>query len=220
MMEFKDFILVSCYFPSRTVKLDILENTSPQWEQEFRKYLQGLVVSKHKYLVLCGDLSNVRKVIDLAHPEAGLISSVSNGRIDANVTDCIAKLNPAQIQYRYWDFLGQPKSLARNWRLDYFVVSGGLAEDPNMLASIMKLNFPVKMPATTLAIEPAALPSSSPENSSDSDKDSLDARENSITSESTGKRIYRPRKRSNSEKPKKFTGVRIKRKIAKTDDDV
>ncbi len=62
-MEFGKFILVSCYSPPAHDP-DRLEYKTLKWDRALHDYLQALVSKRHKYVILCGDMSSAHSTMD------------------------------------------------------------------------------------------------------------------------------------------------------------
>jgi len=176
MMEFKDFIVVTCNVPKGKQNIDLMEFAASKWVQEFRNYLQALVAKKRKYLILCGDLQAILKVIDSSSQsnQLALTNSVTQGRVDTSLFDCFRHISPKEVSYKYFDFQPKSKSKHRGWRLDYFKLTGSAADDHNILTKLLKTDLPIKMaPTLAIGLAPNSISNSGSDSGSDEALDKI-----------------------------------------------
>ncbi|XP_015273532.1 PREDICTED: DNA-(apurinic or apyrimidinic site) lyase [Gekko japonicus] len=132
--EFPSHFLVTAYVPNSGRGLVRLEYRQ-RWDKAFRAYLQGL--GARKPLILCGDLNVAHQEIDLKNPKgnkknAGFTPEERAGfgqLLEAGFTDTFRHLYPdAPYAYTFWTYMMNARAKNVGWRLDYFLVSGGLLE--------------------------------------------------------------------------------------------
>lgn len=130
--EYKNFYVITCYFPNGGGGPERLKYKLDFYDQ-FLIYIEGL--KKKKSVIFCGDVNTAHTEIDLARPKensdhtgflpverAWMDTLVSHGWIDT-----FRALYPdTRDVYTYWD--QQTKARDRNvgWRIDYFFTSSNL----------------------------------------------------------------------------------------------
>ncbi|OHA91620.1 MAG: exodeoxyribonuclease III [Candidatus Zambryskibacteria bacterium RIFCSPHIGHO2_01_FULL_49_18] len=130
MAEYKDFILINCYFPNGGGAPERLRYKLDFYDY-FLEYIDTLH-KKHKNIIFCGDVNVAHTAIDLARPRenethigflpierAWIDKVISHGWVDV-----FRHFYPEKTEtYTYWDM----KSFARDrnvgWRIDYFFAS-------------------------------------------------------------------------------------------------
>jgi len=134
-LEFDHFYLVNVYTPNSRQGLTRLDYRM-RWENEFRRYLQGL--DKLKPVILCGDLNVAHEEIDLKNPNsnrrnAGFTDeerSKMTELLQAGFTDTFRALHPdARDAYTWWSYRSNARANNVGWRIDYFIVSNRLMEN-------------------------------------------------------------------------------------------
>ncbi len=130
--EYKDFYLITCYFPNGgggPVRLDY----KLRFYDQFLMYIDGL--KKKKPVIFCGDVNTAHTEIDLARPAQNVMNTgflpierawmdtlVSHGWVDA-----FRHLYPdTKDVYTYWDQKTAARERNVGWRIDYFFVSDDL----------------------------------------------------------------------------------------------
>ncbi len=164
-MEFGKFILVSCYSPS-SHDPDKLEYKTLKWDRALHNYLQALVAKRHKYVILCGDLSSAHPAIDnpttphrkngsspaLTVP-LGIAGTLDNDRLSGllnfGFADSFRRLHPKEVKYTCWNLGANPRLGSKGWRFDYFMVNNGILdaiEESDMLTTVMGSDHcPIKL---------------------------------------------------------------------------
>lgn len=128
-LEYKDFILVNCYFPNGgrgpervRYKLDFYD--------ELFFFLQKKYYGK-KGVIVTGDYNTAHKEIDLARPKENVMNSgflpeerawIDN-IINLGYTDVFRNFNEGPGHYTYWDQVTRARERNVGWRIDYFMVS-------------------------------------------------------------------------------------------------
>ena len=130
MAEYKDFILINCYFPNGGGAPERL-----RYKLDFYDYFLEFIEKlheKHKHIIFCGDVNVAHKPIDLARPREnethiGFLP-IERAWVDKLLSrgwaDVFRHFYPEKAEaYTYWDM----KSFARDrnvgWRIDYFFAS-------------------------------------------------------------------------------------------------
>ena len=133
-LEYEDFYLVTCYTPNAQRELTRLSYRM-DWEDAFLAYLKAL--DEKKPVILCGDLNVAHKEIDLKNPSsnrrnAGFTDeerSAFTRLLENGFVDSFRYLYPDKTgAYSWWSYMFNARANNAGWRIDYFVVSGRLAE--------------------------------------------------------------------------------------------
>jgi len=129
--EFENFYYVNIYTPNS--KRELLRLSYRMiWEDAFRGYLNSL----NKPVVVCGDLNVAHKEIDLTHPKSNVKNAGFTPEerakmtelLEAGYVDTFRHLYPDKKEaYSWWSYMGQARERNVGWRIDYFLVSEGLA---------------------------------------------------------------------------------------------
>ena len=132
-LEFDDFFLVTVYTPNSGAELKRL-GYRQRWDAAFLNFLEEL--QKEKPLVACGDFNVAHKPVDLARPEpnynksAGYMQAEIDGMdnlVAAKFIDSYRFKNPDKVKYSWWSYRAGARKRNIGWRIDYFLVSSGLA---------------------------------------------------------------------------------------------
>lgn len=127
-MEFREFRLLNVYFPnggSGELRLQY----KLEFYEEFLHYVTHLK-KQSKPLIICGDVNTAHEEIDLARPKENATTSgfleierqwVSR-LVTAGFLDTFRLVNPAQVQYSWWDMKTRARERNVGWRIDYFFV--------------------------------------------------------------------------------------------------
>ncbi len=131
-LEMPDFYLVNTYVPNSQDGLRRLDYRM-SWEDDFRAYVSGL--AKKKGVIICGDMNVAHEPIDLKNPDtnhfnAGF-SDEERGKmtelLGAGFVDSWRSLHPGEAKYSWWSYRMAARERNVGWRIDYFLVSQGLA---------------------------------------------------------------------------------------------
>ena len=132
-LEFDQYFLVTVYTPNSGSELKRLEYRR-HWDAAFLDYLKDR--QKAKPVVVCGDFNVAHKPIDLARPKpnynksAGYMQAEIDGMdniVAANFIDTYRFKNPDKVKYSWWSYRAAARKRNIGWRIDYFLVSPGLA---------------------------------------------------------------------------------------------
>jgi len=130
-LEFDKFYFITVYTPNSQRGLLRLDYRMT-WEDAFREYLSGF----NKPVVVCGDLNVAHKEIDIARPKSNVKNAGFTPEerakmtllLDAGYIDTYRHLYPdTKDAYSWWSYMGQARQKNVGWRIDYFLVSEGLA---------------------------------------------------------------------------------------------
>jgi len=133
-LEFDHFFLVTVYTPNSGSELKRLEYRQ-HWDAAFLTYLEDL--QKEKPVVACGDFNVAHKPVDLARPKpnynksAGYMQAEIDGMDNmaaADFIDTYRYKNPDKVKYSWWSYRAGARKRNVGWRIDYFLVSPGLAK--------------------------------------------------------------------------------------------
>jgi exodeoxyribonuclease-3 len=132
-LEFDDFFLVTVYTPNSGSELKRLAYRQ-RWDAAFLNFLKEL--QKEKPVVACGDFNVAHKPVDLARPEpnynksAGYMQAEIDGMdnlLAEKFIDSYRFKNPDKVKYSWWSYRAGARKRNIGWRIDYFLVSPGLA---------------------------------------------------------------------------------------------
>jgi exodeoxyribonuclease III len=129
ILEYKDFVLLNCYFPNSR-----RDHSRLGYKLDFCDALLKLTdkfVREKKNVVICGDFNIAHKEIDLANPKtnvdnAGFLPQERDWMekfVKAGYLDTFREFNKEAGHYTWWS--NRPGVRERNigWRLDYFAIN-------------------------------------------------------------------------------------------------
>ena len=127
-----DFWVVNAYFPNSRADLSRLD-FKEQFNERLLAYL--LELEKTKPVIIGGDFNVAREEIDLAHPKQNMMNAGFTkeerywGRqyLAAGLVDSFRQLHPDKVQYSWWSYRMAARSRNIGWRIDYLMLSAGLA---------------------------------------------------------------------------------------------
>lgn len=132
--EYKDFYLITCYFPNGGGGPERLDYKLRFYDQ-FLKYVDGL--RKKKPVIFCGDVNTAHNEIDLARPKENVMNTgflpIERAWMDKLVEhgwiDVFRTLYPDMKDvYTYWDQKTASRERNVGWRIDYFFISPELKD--------------------------------------------------------------------------------------------
>ena len=131
-LEMPHFYLVNVYTPKSQDGLRRLPYRM-QWEDAFREYLCGL--KERKGVVVCGDMNVAHEEIDLKNPATNHFNAGFSDEERAKMTELLAAgfvdswrlQHPGEAKYSWWSYRMAARERNVGWRIDYFLVSSGLA---------------------------------------------------------------------------------------------
>lgn len=132
------FFVVGAYVPNSGMKLERLSYRTEEWDPAMAAYLGRLAANKPT--LLCGDLNVAHLDIDIYNVAAKHVTKsagttpqerASFGRLlESGWVDAFRVAHPTATGcYSYWSTRVGNRPINRGLRLDYFVVSEGLAAD-------------------------------------------------------------------------------------------
>jgi exodeoxyribonuclease III len=132
--EFPKLFVVTVYTPNAKDDLSRLPLRFEHWDPAFLAYCKQL--EKRKPVVFCGDLNVAHTELDLAHPKPnrgkkGFTDEERKGFqnfIDAGFVDTFRLFKQGNGHYSWWSNFSNARARNVGWRIDYFLVSGGLRE--------------------------------------------------------------------------------------------
>ncbi|MBQ6651714.1 MAG: exodeoxyribonuclease III [Atopobiaceae bacterium] len=133
-LEFDRFWFVDVYTPNAQDGLKRID-VRLEWDGWYRDFLSGL--ASEKPVVTCGDFNVAHNEIDLKNPgpnrgNAGFSDEEreSFGKLlDAGFTDTFRLLHPdVEGAYSWWSYRMRARERNAGWRIDYFLVSDGIAD--------------------------------------------------------------------------------------------
>ena len=131
-LEMPDFFLVCVYTPNSQDGLRRLDYRM-QWEDAFRAYVSGLAAKKG--VVICGDMNVAHEEIDLKNPATNHFNAGFSDEERAKMSELLAAgfrdtwrdAHPDEAKYSWWSYRMAARERNVGWRIDYFLVSEGLA---------------------------------------------------------------------------------------------
>ncbi|MBY0096847.1 exodeoxyribonuclease III [Mesobacillus maritimus] len=132
-LEFENFFLVNVYVPNSQRDLARL-SFRLAWEDKLKEYLHEL--NQVKPVILCGDLNVAHQEIDLKNHKSNNGNSGFTDEERGKMTDLLASgfvdsfrhVHPDQEgAYTWWSYMNKVRERNIGWRIDYFIVSEGMA---------------------------------------------------------------------------------------------
>ncbi|MDD5360949.1 MAG: exodeoxyribonuclease III [Ignavibacteria bacterium] len=129
ILEYKDFVLVNCYFPNGGRGPDRVKYKLDFYDELF--FLLQKNYYGRKGVIVTGDYNTAHKEIDLARPKENVMNSgflpeerawIDN-IINLGYTDIFRKFEEGPGHYTYWDTVTRARERNVGWRIDYFMVS-------------------------------------------------------------------------------------------------
>jgi len=131
--DFGDISIVSVYHPSGSSG-DERQAFKMEWLYDFQNYISELRKERPN-LIVSGDYNICHKPIDIHDPVRN--ASVSgflpeerewmSGFLETGFTDSFRYLNPEPHQYSWWSYRANARANNKGWRIDYNMVTNGLA---------------------------------------------------------------------------------------------
>jgi len=131
--DFGDISIVSVYHPSGSSG-DERQTFKMEWLYDFQNYISELRKERPN-LIVSGDYNICHKPIDIHDPVRN--ASVSgflpeerewmSGFLETGFTDSFRYLNPDPHQYSWWSYRANARANNKGWRIDYNMVTNGLA---------------------------------------------------------------------------------------------
>lgn len=131
--EFKDFVVVSVYFPSGTSG-ELRQAIKFQFMEYFYKHILELK-RRGKPFIICGDWNIAHKEIDLKNwrsnqKNSGFLPEERNWLTqvfdELQLVDGFRVINQETDQYTWWSNRGRAREKNVGWRIDYQIVSPDL----------------------------------------------------------------------------------------------
>lgn len=133
--EFDSFYLLCVYVPNSGDGLRRLTYRTTEWDPSLSQYMKEL--EKSKPVILTGDLNCAHQEIDIYNPAGNKRSagftieereSFEKNFLSQGFVDTFRKQHPDVVGYTYWGYRHGGRKTNRGWRLDYFLVSGSIAD--------------------------------------------------------------------------------------------
>ena len=131
-LEYPDFYLVNTYVPNSQDGLRRLDYRM-RWEDSFRAYVSKLATRKG--VIICGDMNVAHEEIDLKNPDTNHMNAGFSDEERAKMTELLGagfidtwrSQHPLEAKYSWWSYRMAARERNVGWRIDYFLVSAGLA---------------------------------------------------------------------------------------------
>ena len=127
--EYKDFVLINCYFPNGQRDDERLQFKLGFYDKMLEKMNE--IVQSGKDIVVCGDYNTAHKEIDLKNP--GPNSKVSgflpierawlDKLISEGYVDTFREFIKEPHEYSWWSYRYNARKNNAGWRIDYFFVN-------------------------------------------------------------------------------------------------
>lgn len=132
--EFDKFYLVTVYTINAKDDLSRLDLKYKHWDPAFLAYVKQLEAKKP--VIFCGDLNVAHTEDDLANPgpnrgKKGFTKEERQGfqnYLDAGFNDIFRRDHQGNGYYTWWSHFANARARNVGWRIDYFIVSGKLAD--------------------------------------------------------------------------------------------
>ncbi len=133
--DFKDFILLNCYFPSGSAKEERHE-FKMKFLRDFYPFVQNLF-KENKSIVVVGDYNIVHLDIDIHNPQrkdnpSGFRPEERrwlNQWFEQDFTDAYRKIHGAERDiYSWWSYRAGSRQRNKGWRIDYISISKNLED--------------------------------------------------------------------------------------------
>lgn len=132
--EFDNFFLVTVYTINAKDDLSRLGLKHKHWDPAFLAYVKQL--EKQKPVIFCGDLNVAHTEDDLANPKPnrgkkGFTDEEREGfqnYLDAGFEDVFRRDHQGNGFYTWWSHFANARARNVGWRIDYFIVSGKIAD--------------------------------------------------------------------------------------------
>ena len=133
--DFKDFSVISAYFPSGSSG-DLRQEFKYKFLDDFADYIAKLKVDLPK-LVISGDYNICHKAIDIHNPKSNANSSGflpeerawMDSFIHLGFVDTFRHFNPDPHHYTWWSYRAGARGKNLGWRIDYHMCTVELSEN-------------------------------------------------------------------------------------------
>ena len=132
-LEFEDYYVSTVYTPNAKDDLSRIP-IRQAWDPAYLAFMNELEAVKP--VIFCGDFNVAHTEIDLARPKEnvgkkGFTATERSGfdaMVDAGFVDSLRHFYPSETGlYTWWSHFGGARERNVGWRIDYVMVSGGLA---------------------------------------------------------------------------------------------
>lgn len=132
-IEFGKFYLVTVYTINAKDDLSRLDLKYKHWDPAFLAYVE--LLEQKKPVIFCGDLNVAHTEDDLANPgpnkgKKGFTDEEREGfqnYLDVGFVDVFRRDHKGNGFYTWWSHFANARARNVGWRIDYFIVSGKLA---------------------------------------------------------------------------------------------
>ncbi|HAL18107.1 MAG TPA: exodeoxyribonuclease III [Spirochaetaceae bacterium] len=131
--EFDDFFAVCVYTPNSKAELARLDYRQ-EWDAKFSCYIS--LLSRKKNVICAGDFNVAYEKIDLARPDSNHFNPGFSDEeragfskiLERGFVDTFRKLYPEKQEYSWFSYKTAARERGVGWRIDYFLVSQGIAD--------------------------------------------------------------------------------------------
>lgn len=132
-LDFGDWSLLNCYFPSGTTG-DERQGFKMEFLVDFAGYIQDLRQERPQ-LIIVGDYNIAHQEMDIHDPKGNKKSSgflpEERAWMDEwfaqGFTDAYRFLHPTTVEYSWWSFRAGARANNKGWRIDYQTATSNLA---------------------------------------------------------------------------------------------
>jgi exodeoxyribonuclease-3 len=132
--DYGRFVLCNVYFPNGKASIERLRYKM-EFYAAFMEFIDSLQ-DEGKNVVICGDVNTAHQEIDIARPKenAKISGFLPQERawmdelLNHGYVDTFRMFNDQAGQYTWWDLMTRARDRNVGWRIDYFLVSGGFAD--------------------------------------------------------------------------------------------
>ena len=130
--DFKDYSVISVYFPSGTTG-GVRQDFKMSFLADFQEYVESLK-KQIPNLIISGDYNICHKAIDIHNPVANKNTSgfLPEERawvtafIESGFVDSFRYLNKTPHNYSWWSYRAAARERNKGWRIDYHMISDTL----------------------------------------------------------------------------------------------
>jgi len=129
IVEYKDFVLINCYFPNGKMSDERLQYKLDFYDKMLEK--MNSIVQSGKDIIVCGDYNTAHKEIDLKNPKANekesgflpIERAWLDKLVDQGYIDSFRHFDNRPDQYSWWTYRFGARKRNAGWRIDYFWVN-------------------------------------------------------------------------------------------------
>ncbi len=133
-LQFEDFNLINCYFPSGTTG-DLRQEVKYQFLDAIYDMI-GPRIANGEHIILCGDYNIAHTEMDIHDPKRNKNTSgfLPEERawmskwLENGMTDAFRFKHPDEISYSWWSYRAAARKNNKGWRIDYHCLTNNMQE--------------------------------------------------------------------------------------------